>query len=237
MRYLPVMDPRLSIVVLITTLVFGTASLFAQEHSQEDSSQKHHGAMHHRFVDAERWSKRFDDPERDSWQKPAVVITKMEITPGMTVADIGAGTGYFVAYLSSAVGPHGSVLGLDIEPSMVEFMTKRAKKEGLQNVEARVVDPNDPGIGTGKVDRVLIVNTWHHIAKRAAYAEILLRGLTPEGRVYIVDFTRDSPHGPPVSQRLSPERVMEELEAGGLEAKLVEETLPDQYIVVGSRRR
>jgi len=189
----------------------------------------------HSFENAELWSKRFDAPGRKDWQKPEEVIELMEIEPGMTVADIGAGTGYFLGYLSNAVGVHGTVLGLDVEANLVDFMTDRAKREGWPNVEVRTVQPDDPGLHASTVDRILIVNTWHHINDRERYSRKLYDALTPGGAILVVDFTHQSSHGPPVSQRLRPEKVMAELQVGGLEVEILKESLPDQYIVVGRR--
>ena len=189
--------------------------------------------FHHSFADAELWSKRFDAPDRRDWQKPEEVVELMHITPGMTVADIGAGTGYFLGYLSPLVGAHGKVLGLDVEPNMVAFMTDRATREGWSNVEVRTVQPGDPGLSDRTVDRILIVNTWHHIEDRKRYGRKLYDALTPGGEVFVVDFTHQSPHGPPVSQRLQPEEVMAELQGGGFEAQVLQESLPYQYIVAG----
>ncbi|RMH37671.1 MAG: methyltransferase domain-containing protein [Nitrospirae bacterium] len=202
----------------------------AEGSTAETVSQPH---VHHAFKDAELWSKRFDAPDRKDWQKPEEVIELMDIESGMTVADIGAGTGYFLGYLSKAVGAQGMVLGLDIEPSMVDFMANRAKRENWTNVEVRVVHPDDPGLPPNSVDRILIVNTWHHIADREHYSRKLYDALKPGGKVLVVDFTLESPHGPPVSQRLRPEEVMAELQAGGFEVELLQETLPNQYIVAG----
>jgi SAM-dependent methyltransferase len=151
----------------------------------------------------------------------------------MTVADVGAGTGYFLPHLSRAVGPGGHVLALDIEPDMVRFMKERAQREGLANVEPRVVALDDPQLPAGGVDRVLIVDTWHHIDGRAAYAARLRAGLRPGGAVYVVDFKLDAAHGPPREHRLTPEQVMAELRQGGLSAEIVPVSLPEQYIVVG----
>ena len=191
---------------------------------------------HHSFEDAELWSKRFDAPNRKDWQKPEEVIELMKIEPGMTVADIGAGTGYFLGYLSNAVGAHGRVLGLDVEPDMVDFMTDRSKREGWTNVEARTVQPHDPGLRAGTIDRILIVNVWHHIYDdRKSYSRKLYEALTPGGKILVVDFTQQSSHGPPVSQRLRPEEVMAELQAAGLRVEILQESLPDQYIVLGQR--
>src|SRR5690606_27550524 len=95
----------------------------------------HGQGFHHSFSDAAGWSKVFDDPARDEWQKPARIVEVMAIAPGMTVADVGAGTGYFAPHLSRAVGPTGKVIAQDVEPKMVEWLAERAKRESLPNVE------------------------------------------------------------------------------------------------------
>jgi SAM-dependent methyltransferase len=98
-------------------------------------------------------------------------------------------------------------------------------------VEPRLARPDDPSLEAGACDRVLIVDTWHHVADRAAYASKLARALRPGGLVVVVDFKRDAHHGPPPHHRLAPEDVVRELEAGGLAARMVDD-LPEQYIVV-----
>jgi len=154
----------------------------------------------------------------------------------MTVADVGAGTGYFEPYLSRAVGPGGKVLALDIEPDMVRYVRDRAAREGLANVEARKVDAADPRLGIASVDRVLVVDTWHHIAGRAAYAARLGSALRPGGSVIVVDFRREAPRGPPPEYRIDPAEVVRELEAGGLDPHVADSGLVDQYVVVALHR-
>lgn len=192
--------------------------------------------MPHRFEDAAKWAKVFDDPARDAWQRPDDVVAALKLGAGMTVADLGAGTGYFLPRLSQAVGPAGQVLGLDVEPDMVRFMTERAASAKLANVTARQVAFDDPGLAAGSVDRVLIVDTWHHIAAREAYSKKLAAALKPGGFVAVVDFTLETEKGPPRQHRIPAEQVVAELVAGGLGARVIEEPLPDQFIVVGSRR-
>ena len=194
-----------------------------------------HGHHHHRFDDAASWSKVFDDPARDAWQKPAVVVAAMGITSGMVVADVGAGTGYFEPHLSKAVGPSGRVLAIDLEPDMVRWIGERAKREGLTNVDAWVGAADDPKLTGSAVDRVLVVDTWHHVENRTAYAKKLAAALRPGGTVFIVDFTKESPHGPPAHARLTPEDVSADLRAAGLEPKRVEAGLPHQYMIGASR--
>ncbi|WP_437738341.1 class I SAM-dependent methyltransferase [Sorangium sp. So ce1335] len=193
------------------------------------------GPLVHRFERAEDWVPAFEGPERDAWQKPAAVVAALRLAPGMRVADLGAGTGYFLPHLSRAVGPTGAVIGLDIEPDMVRYMTERAARERLANVTARQVGPADPGLDPGSVDRILVVNTWHHIPDRPAYAAKLKAALRPDGAVFVVDFTLAAQQGPPKEHRIAAEAVAAELRAGGLSPQIVAEDLPDQYIVVGRR--
>lgn len=190
--------------------------------------------MHHRFDDAEHWAKVFDDPARDAWQQPDRVIAALELSPAMVVADIGAGTGYFAMRLARAV-PRGQVIATDIEPDMVKYMTERAKREGLGNVRAVVTPPADPQLPEAGVDRILVVDVWHHIDDRAGYARALARALKPGGRLAIVDFTAAATHGPPAEHRLPPDEVLGELRSAGLTASLSPTALPEQYIAIGVR--
>jgi cyclopropane fatty-acyl-phospholipid synthase-like methyltransferase len=191
-------------------------------------------AYQHRFEHAEQWAKEFDDPSRDSWQQPERVVAAMQLAPGMAVADIGAGTGYFEPQLSRQVGSGGRVLALDVEPDMVRHLRDRAGREHLDNVEARQVAPDDPGLTVASVDRVLIVDTWHHIANRTAYAERLRAALRAGGEVIVVDFRHDAHRGPPPEHRIAPEEVARELAAGGLRTRVVDAGLLEQYVVIGS---
>jgi predicted methyltransferase len=188
---------------------------------------------HHFSGDPGRFAKDWDDPKRELTQKPAEVVKIMAIAPGMTVADVGAGTGYFVPHLAKAVGPEGRVLALDIEMGMVKYLEERGRRERWTNVTARKVEPRDPGLGERSVDRVLIVNTWHHIGARAAYAFAVGRALRPGGRLVIVDFELRSPEGPPPADRLTAEQVAAELELAGLRPEIVKESLPHHFVVVG----
>lgn len=191
----------------------------------------------HRFDKADDWAPMFDDPERDAWQKPAHVVALLAIAPGMTVADLGAGTGYFEPHLSAAVGEAGKVLALDVEADMVRYMKERGAREGWSNVEPRQVAFDDPQLPAGSVHRVLIVDTWHHMTAREEYARKLAAGLAPHGAVYVVDFTLETDRGPPREHRLSADAVVAELTAGGLVAEIVAEELSDQYVVVARLRR
>ena len=122
----------------------------------------------HDFSDIAKYVKAFDGPDRDAWQKPGDVVSLLQLWPGNVVADIGAGTGHFEPYLAKAVGATGRVLALDVEPHMVTYLKARVKKERLANVTVQQVAANDPGLPDGSVDRLLVVNTWHHLPAAGA---------------------------------------------------------------------
>lgn len=187
----------------------------------------------HRFEKADEWAPRFDDPARDAWQKPADVVAALELAPGMKVADLGAGTGYFEPHLSRAVGEKGLVYALDVEPDMVRYMKERMEREKLTNVRPTVVAGDD--LGVVDLDRILVVDVWHHIPNREAYAARVRNALKPGGRVFVVDFKLDAQQGPPKHHRLAPEQIVRELSSGGLTASVSAVRLPEQYIVVGVR--
>ena len=213
-----------------------SVSAEARAHDGPEAGHKHHRHHQHRFDDAAGWSKVFDDPARDEWQKPARVVEVMELAPGMTVADVGAGTGYFAPHLSRAVGPSGKVIAEDVEPDMVKWIGERAKRESLGNVEAILGANDDPRLPAGSVDRIVVVDTWHHVEDRPAFAKKLAAALKPGGAVLVVDFTMDAPHGPPKSARIAPEAVAADLTAAGLSSEVVSGAgLPHQYVVRGKR--
>jgi SAM-dependent methyltransferase len=190
--------------------------------------------MPHRFEHADDWVKAFDDPARDAWQQPDRVIAVLALAPEMTVADVGAGTGYFTVRLARAV-PRGQVIATDIEPDMVRYLGERAAREHLSNVRAVLAGSADPNLAPASVDRILIVDVWHHIADRVGYATGLAKALRPGGRIAIVDFTLEATHGPPKHHRLRAEQIVADLRAAGLDASVDPTALPEQYIVVGSR--
>ena len=108
---------------------------------------------------------RFEDPSRDTWQKPDVVIDALNLEPSSLVADIGAATGYFPVRIARRL-PEGRVWGIDVEPDMVRYLNARARKEGLSHLFSVLATENDPLLPE-PVDVVLVVNTYHHISERS----------------------------------------------------------------------
>jgi arsenite methyltransferase len=199
-------------------------------HIHPSDAEQGHGA----FSDADAWTNVFDDPERDAWQLPADVVQALGLAPSMTVADVGAGTGYFAVRLARAV-PSGEVIATDLEPDMVRHLNERARNERLPNLRAVRATPGASGLAAGSVDRILVVHVWHHVSERVAYARDLAAALRPGGKLVIVEFSRDARRGPPMDHRLSEEVVISELATAGLRAKVSPLALPDQYMIEAER--
>jgi predicted methyltransferase len=192
-----------------------------------------HATVTHRFDDAERWAEVFDDPSRDEWQRPEALIAALSLPVGGTVADIGAGTGYFSAHLSGAVGAQGRVIAVDIEESLIAHMTKRAGAEGTANVTPRLGRADDPGLSPGEADVILLVDTYHHIDSRIDYFTRLRGAVVPGGRLVVVDFKPgDIPVGPPESHRIPQATVVTELTAAGWREGGSLDVLPYQFVQV-----
>ncbi len=192
------------------------------------------GAYHRRFEDAEKWAKEFDNPERDAWQKPEETLDALHLKPNSSVADLGAGTGYFSVRIAKRV-PEGKIFAVDVEPDMVRYLGARAQRERLTNLVPVQASPDAANIPDA-VDVVLVVDTYHHIANRTQYFAKLKSSLRPAGRLAIIDFTAESPNGPPAQYRISPERVAEELNAAGYSLTDRHQFLPRQYYLVFQKR-
>ena len=198
----------------------------AQQHQQPGKPDH----MHHRFDDPARFAKSFDDPARDGWQMPDRVIAALKLSSTASVADIGAGTGYFTVRLAKAV-PAGTVYAVDIEPAMVEHIRNRAATAHLTNVMAVVATPHDPKLPT-PVDTVIVVDTYHHIPDRTSYFRDLKRALTPSGRVAIIDFRKDAPEGPPAEFRFDADQIIFEMKQAGFVLDAKYDFLPRQHFLV-----
>lgn len=196
----------------------------------EPSSAQAPHTHQHSFSDAQQWSKYFDDPKRDEWQKPHKTIQALGLTANSVVADIGSGTGYFSVRLAHFV-PNGHVYGMDTEPEMVKYLADRIKRDGLANVTTILSKPDEPQLPV-KVDLVLMVDVFHHISNREQYFNKLKGRLKPGGRIALIDFNETSPMGPPPAERVSPTRVKSELLQAGYELVAEHAFLPNQFFLI-----
>jgi ubiquinone/menaquinone biosynthesis C-methylase UbiE len=180
-----------------------------------------------------------EGPDRDAWQQPSRIMDALGIGDGSVVADIGAGGGWFTIRLARRVGPNGLVYAEDVQPRMIESISRRVQREGLRNVKTITGTAGDPGLPEGRVDAVLIVDTYHEIEDphdRVSLLSHVARALSPNGRVGIVDYTKEGfGPGPDMDRRVDPEQVISEAAAVGLRLLKRETFLRYQYLLVFGR--
>jgi ubiquinone/menaquinone biosynthesis C-methylase UbiE len=125
---------------------------------------------------------------RTQWQMPARVMDEIGVKPGMTVADVGAGDGWFTFYLAERVGSSGRVIAEDIDARALEAVRGRCAQEKVSNVSVLVGGTEDPKLPAGAVDLVLMVNVLTSMGNTRAFLGNLAKGLKPEGRLVIIDW-------------------------------------------------
>jgi ubiquinone/menaquinone biosynthesis C-methylase UbiE len=158
------------------------------------------------------------------------------IAENSDVADLGAGSGWFTIRLARRVLPKGTVYAEDIQPQMIEVIDRRLKRENLRNVITRLGTPEDPNLPTRALDAVLIVDAYHEMEQPVALLRNAARALKPQGRIGIVDFTMaGGGPGPPMDERVDPDRVIREANAAGLVLISRPDILPFQYMLVFGR--
>jgi predicted methyltransferase len=118
---------------------------------------------------------------------------------------------------------------------MVEYLTKQTPALGPAKIVPRKVGPDDPEFQTASVDRVLTLDTWHHVRGQETYARKVYEGLKRGGRFVVVEYEVDAETGPPMAMRLEPAKVKKQLEAAGFRAEIVQESKPRHYMVVGHK--
>jgi len=141
--------------------------------------------------DFAQWVERFESPGREVYDRRAAIIAASGVKPGMRVADIGAGTGLFTLLFARAVGPTGHVTAVDISPTFVANIQRRAQNEKLSNVSTRINSQTDTGLPPASIDLAFISDTYHHFEQPRAMLASIHRALRAGGSLVVIDFERD----------------------------------------------
>jgi predicted methyltransferase len=180
-----------------------------------------------------------ESPDRDTWQKPDQIMDALGIADGSTVADIGAGAGWFTIILARRVGPNGTVYAEDVQRQMLEAIRRRVSREGLLNVQGRLGTSTDPRLPERAIDAILVVDMYSEVDvdDRVTFLRNLARALKPNGRIGIVNY-KPGQGGPGPSPtegvRVEITAVEADARAAGLRV-IARENLPFQYLLVLGR--
>ena len=179
----------------------------------------------------------YEDKDRVIWQKPSVVINMLGNLEGKTVADIGAGTGYFAFRL---VPLAKKVIAIDIEPQMIGFMDSvrhRLSEEAAARFDTRLAKLDDPLLQPEEVDAVVLVNTYGYLDNRVEYLKTVAKGINGNGKLLIIDFKKNHlPIGPADEYKVSDLQTQLDLREAGFQVKTVDlNTLDYQYIILAEK--
>ncbi|MBO3699852.1 class I SAM-dependent methyltransferase [Roseivirga sp. E12] len=178
-----------------------------------------------------------EDPKRTQWQNPDLILDRIGDLTNKTVADIGAGSGYFTFKIARDAS---KVIALDIDPKALEYIDsqKEIVGEWSNNIESRLTPPDVPNLLEGEVDIVLIVNTYGYIPNKEVYFPRLLNGMKSGGRLVIVDFKKgEIPVGPADEYKVEPSDVRSFLRKSSFrKIDIDEKSLQYQYIITAEKK-
>jgi len=172
-------------------------------------------------------------PEREAEEAPDKALDAIGIARDASVADIGAGAGYFTWRLAERVGPAGKVYANDIQPEMLALLRKNIDARHLTNVETVLGVVDDPKLPAGRMDLVLLVDVYHEFTEPEKMLRKMRESLKPDGRLVLLEYRKEDPNVPiRPEHKMSVAEVRAEVEPEGFRFEKTLETLPRQHILI-----
>jgi SAM-dependent methyltransferase len=184
------------------------------------------------FEDVEKYIAFLDRADRAAWQKPDEVVAALGLKGTETVFDLGAGSGYF-SFRFAQVLSSGKVIAADTEAEMIRHVHHRAMSEGAGNIEAKLIQPNDPGVSL-VADVVFVCDVLHHVADRPAWFAKLKSEMKSSARLVLIEFKEGNlPEGPPEGAKIPRAQLIELATGAGFALDLErKDLLPYQVFLV-----
>ena len=175
-------------------------------------------------------------PERESEEHPDQALDALKLIPGSTVADIGAGVGYFAWRMADRVGPTGIVYAEDIQPEMIQMLQENIEERKLTNVRPVLGTYDDPKLPANSVDLILLVDVYHEFSEPVKMVDAMRAALKPNGRLVLLEYRGEDPKVPiRPEHKMTVKQVRAEIEPQGLKFEQSIETLPQQHILIFRR--
>jgi SAM-dependent methyltransferase len=172
-------------------------------------------------------------PERESEEKPDQALDAIAIQRGSTIADIGAGVGYFTWRLAERTGPTGVVYGEDIQQPMLDMLMKNMSERHINNVRPVRGTPEDPKLPPNSLDVVLMVDVYHEFSEPEKMLDHLRDAMKPQGRIIFLEYRAEDPRVPILPEhKMTVNQVRAEVEPEGFKFDKLIEVLPEQHIIV-----
>jgi len=172
-------------------------------------------------------------PERESEENVEGALNAIGLKPGMTVAEVGAGTGYVALRMARRVGPTGKVYANDVQPEMLQLLRANASKARLTNVTTVLGSETDPKLPSGQIDLIILVDVYHEFSQPQKMLQGIRAALKSDGRLVQLEYRQEDPAIPILpDHKMSVAEAKTEVEAEGFKLGPVIETLPRQHILI-----
>lgn len=179
---------------------------------------------------AESFAQKFEEPNREIFRYRAAIAGLMQIKPGMSVGEVGAGSGFLSRFLVAKVGDTGQVFANELEPKMVAYMKDRAAKEGLKNLTVVQGQPMSTGFEAGSLDAIAVVQTFSVFDHPAEMLKSIQAALKPNGLLLIVDYPREGM--PPAAPGMDVDEILPMTEAAGFTRVGENGIVPGHYALI-----
>lgn len=171
-------------------------------------------------------------PERIQEENPEEMLEQLKVQPGMTVCDMGCGDGYYTIELARRVGPTGKVIAVDIQPEMLQELSRRCEQNNLKNVDMILGLPHDPKLPEGKLDLILMVDVYHEFSNPIEMLDSMRKSLKKDGRIALVEFRGEDPQVPiKPEHKMTKKQILKEYEANAFRLVDQYDRLPWQHLM------
>jgi ubiquinone/menaquinone biosynthesis C-methylase UbiE len=173
---------------------------------------------------------------REREERASLLLTNLNIHPGMTVCDMGCGNGFYSLPLAKLVGPTGRVMAVDIQPEMLVMLRARAEREGVENITPVLGSLHNPRLPAASADLILLVDVYHEFSHPTHMLAAMRAALKPNGWLALVEFRAEDPDVPiqPL-HKMSKEQILKELPANGFRLAKEIDKLPWQHLMFFAR--
>jgi protein-L-isoaspartate O-methyltransferase len=171
--------------------------------------------------------------ERKTEERPDLLLQALEPKPGMVIADIGTGSGYYARQLATRVGTNGKVFAVDVQPQMLDILNKQIQAMGIKNITPVLSTERDVNLAKDSIDLAIMVDVYHELQYPIEVMTSLIKALKPDGQLVLVEFRAEDPNVPiNAHHKMSQAQIKKEAALLGLTWVKTISTLPWQHVVI-----